>query len=193
MTGAEHVQERLLETYDLGDGAAAELVRWEETLWCGKIRFAENNTDEPDVEKLMEEFVALGEADLSPIDPEPGWDVCMSFNYLSTQRPSGVFFGFLVQSHRQPEGFDMRWLPEGQYLKVEINEATAKALESEPWTGGEAGVTAPPFQWVSDTLGPRLGFSCPDSELPIVEYYRHKEDGSIDGCFLYVPVQVKAP
>ena len=116
----------------------------------------------------------------------------MSFNYLSKERPSGVFFGFLVQSHKQPEGFDMRWLPEGQYLKVEINEQTAKALESESWTGGEAGVTAPPFQWVSESLGPRLGFSCQDSELPIVEYYRHKDDGSIDGCWLYVPVQGKA-
>ena len=156
-----HTQEKILETFDLGGGASAQLVRWEETLWCGKIRFAENSTDEPDVEKLMEEFVALGDAELSPVDPEPGWDVCMSFNYLSKERPSGVFFGFLVQSHK-------------------------------PWTGGEAGVTAPPFQWVSESLGPRLGFSCQDSELPIVEYYRHKDDGSIDGCWLYVPVQGKA-
>lgn len=182
-----HAHETVLESFDLGGGACAQLVRWEETLWCGKIRFAENNTDEPDVEKLMEEFVALGEAELSPVDPEAGWDVCMSFNYLSSERPSGVFFGFLVESHKQPEGFDMRWLPEGQYLKVEINEATAKALDSEPWTGG-----VPPFQWVSETLGPRLGFSCPDCELPIAEYYHHKEDGSIDGCFLYVPVRAKA-
>lgn len=182
-----HRHEKVLESYDLGGGASAQLVLWGETLWCGKIRFAEDNQNEPDVEKLMEEFVALGEAELSPVDPEAGWDVCMSFNYLSDQRPSGVFFGFLVPGHKQPEGFDMRWLPEGQYLKVEINEATAKALESEPWTGG-----VPPFQWVSESIGPRLGFSCADSELPIVEYYHHKEDGSIDGCWLYVPVQAKA-
>lgn len=182
-----HRHEKMLETHDLGGGALAELVGWEETLWCGKIRFAEDNTSEPDVEKLMEEFVALGEAELSPVDPEAGWDVCMSFNYLSGQRPSGVFFGFLVQSNKQPQGFDMRWLPEGQYLKVEINEQTAKALESEPWTGG-----VPPFQWVSESIGPKLGFSCADSELPIVEYYHHKEDGGIDGCWLYVPVKPKA-
>lgn len=182
-----HPHEKVLETYELGQGASAQLVQWDETLWCGKIRFAADSVNEPDVEKLMEEFVALGDAELSPIDPEPGWDVCMSFNYLSAQRPSGVFFGFLVQSHRQPEGFDMRWLPEGKYLRVEINEDTARALESEPWTGG-----VPPFQWVSESIGPRLGFSCGDSELPIVEYYRHKEDGSIEGCWLYVPVQARA-
>ena len=44
-----HTQEKILETFDLGGGASAQLVRWEETLWCGKIRFAENSTDEPDV------------------------------------------------------------------------------------------------------------------------------------------------
>lgn len=176
-----------MENYDLGGGASAQLVHWEETLWCGKIRFAEDPVNEPDVEKLMEEFVALGDAGLSPIDPEAGWDVCMSFNYLSKQRPSGVFFGFFVQSHKQPKGFDMRWLPEGHYLRVEINESTAKALESEPWTGG-----IPPFQWVSESLGPRLGFACEDSELPIVEYYHHQADGAIDGCWLYVPVRLPA-
>lgn len=182
-----HVHEQVLEKFPLGGGAYAELVRWGETLWCGKIRFAENNSDEPDVEKLMEEFVALGEAELSPVGPEAGWDVCMSFNCLSDRRPSGVFFGFLVQSHRQPEGFDMRWVPEGRYLKLEINEQTAKALESENFDG-----SVPPYQWVSETLGPRLGFTCPDSELPIVEYYHHREGGSIDGCWLYVPVHGKA-
>ncbi len=58
-----HSQEKVLKTYNLGQGASAELVQWEETLWCGKLRIAENNTDEPDIEKLMEEFVALGDAE----------------------------------------------------------------------------------------------------------------------------------
>ena len=147
------------------------------------MKYAPNCTDEPDVEKLMEEFVALGEAELSPVDPEEGWDVCLSINYLSNQRPSGVFFGFHVEGRRQPEGFDLLWLPGGRFLRVEINESTARALDSEPWTGG-----VPPYQWVSDSLGPRLGFQVQDNALPIVEYYRHNEDGSIAGCWLYVPV-----
>lgn len=180
----EHSQETVLKTFDLGGGASAQLVHWKETLWCGKLLFAPDNASEPDVEQLMRDFVALGETEASPLDPEPGWDVCMSFNYLTDRRPSGVFFGFLVTSHKQPEGFDMRWLPEGQYLRVEINESTAQALNTEPWTGG-----VPPFQWVSESLGPRLGFTVQDSDLPIVEYYRHREDGSIESCWLYVPVR----
>lgn len=183
---ALHKQETVLECFDIGNGAQAQLVAWTETLWCGKLLFAADHTSEPDVEQLMKDFVALADTEASPIDPEPGWDVCMSFNYLTDQRPSGVFFGFLVESHKQPEGFDMYWLPEGQYLRVEINEATAQALNSEPWTGG-----VPPFQWVSENLGPQLGFTCGDSQLPIVEYYRHQPTGEINGCWLYVPVSSK--
>ena len=144
-----HKQEKVLQNFQF-DGASAQLVEWTETLWCGKVKYAPNCTDEPDVEKLMEEFVALGEAELSPVDPE---------------------------------GFDLLWLPGGRFLRVEINESTAQALDSEPWTGG-----VPPYQWVSDSLGPRLGFQVQDNALPIVEYYRHNEDGSIAGCWLYVPV-----
>ena len=177
-----HKQEKVLQNFQL-DGASAQLVEWTETLWCGKVKYAPNCTDEPDVEKLMEEFVALGEAELSPVDPEEGWDVCLSINYLSNQRPSGVFFGFHVEGRRQPEGFDLLWLPGGRFLRVEINESTAQALDSEPWTGG-----VPPYQWISDSLGPRLGFQVQDNALPIVEYYRHNPDGSIAGCWLYVPV-----
>lgn len=183
--GDLHRQEKILETFDV-NGAAVQLVSWEETLWCGKILFAKDNQSEPDVEQLMQDFVALADTEASPVDPEPGWDVCMSFNYLTDQRPSGVFFGFLVRDHKQPEGFDMRWLPEGRYLRLEINEATARALDSEPWTGG-----VPPYQWVSESIGPRLGFVCGDSELPIVEYYSHQENGEINGCWLYVPVLSK--
>lgn len=181
-----HKQEKVLENFQF-NGAEAQLVEWTETLWCGKVKYAADFTGEPDVEKLMEEFVALGEAELSPIDPEPGWDVCLSLNYLSDQRPSGVFFGFLVENRRQPEGFDLLWLPGGHFLRLEISEKTAKALEAEPWTGG-----IPPFQWVSETLGPRLGFSAADNAQPVVEYYRHREDGSIEGCWLYVPVRRSA-
>ncbi len=182
---ALHSQEQVLESFQLG-GATVQLVQWTESLWCGKMLYAKDPVGEPDVEQLMRDFVALGEAELSPHDPEEGWDVCLSFNYLSDQRPSGVFFGFLVKSRSQPEGFDMVWVPAGQYLRVEINEETAKALESEPWTGG-----VPPYQWISESLGPRLGFLCGDSGLPIVEYYRHRADGEIEGCWMYVPVTGK--
>ena len=137
----------------------------------------------PYSEKLRAFLAPLVPPDSAFLDPEEGWDVCLSINYLSNQRPSGVFFGFHVEGRRQPEGFDLLWLPGGRFLRVEINESTAQALDSEPWTGG-----VPPYQWISDSLGPRLGFQVQDNALPIVEYYRHNPDGSIAGCWLYVPV-----
>ena len=33
----------------------------------------------------------------SPNSREDNWDICMSLNYLSCERPSGVMFGFLSQ------------------------------------------------------------------------------------------------
>ena len=54
-----HKQEKVLQNFQF-DGASAQLVEWTETLWCGKVKYAPNCTDEPDVEKLMEEFVAQG-------------------------------------------------------------------------------------------------------------------------------------
>lgn len=185
LDGALHGHERVLESFDF-NGAQVQLVSWEESLWCGKILFAKDNSSEPDVEQLMNDFVALGERELSPIGQEEGWNVCMSFNYLTEERPSGVFFGFRVQDSRQPEGFDLRFLPEGRYLRVEINEATARAMDDEPWTGG-----GPPYQWICEGIGPKLGFTCGDSALPVVEYYRHNEAGEISGCWLYVPVTGK--
>ena len=180
---ALHSHEKVLESFEV-NGAQASLVEWGETLWCGKTRYAADNSSEPDVEKLMEDFVALGEQELSPNGPEPGWDVCMSFNYMTDKRPSGVFFGFRVESQNQPRGFDMQFLHAGKYLRVEINEQTAKALEEEPSAG-----SVPPYQWISQVMGPKLGFDCGDSGLPVVEYYHHTADGGIDGCWLYVPAK----
>ena len=54
-----HRHETVLESYTV-NGAQADLVAWEESLWCGKQRYAADNVNEPDIEKLMEEFMALG-------------------------------------------------------------------------------------------------------------------------------------
>ena len=51
-----HRHETVLESYTV-NGAQADLVAWEESLWCGKQRYAADNVNEPDIEKLMEEFM----------------------------------------------------------------------------------------------------------------------------------------
>lgn len=45
-----HKHEKLLKAFDY-HGTMVELVEWKESVWCGKVGYAVNNIDEPDVEK----------------------------------------------------------------------------------------------------------------------------------------------
>ena len=45
-----HSHENILKAFNY-NGAKIELVDWQETIWCGKIGYAVNNTEEPDVDE----------------------------------------------------------------------------------------------------------------------------------------------
>lgn len=110
----QHPQEKVIKTYDY-NGIPVDLVEWKDTIWCGKIGYADNNTDEPDVEKIMEDFMSVSSA---PNGREDNWDVCLSLNYLSGERPSGVMFGFLAETDVQPEDYDICKIPAAEFLRV---------------------------------------------------------------------------
>ena len=52
-----HPQETIIKTY-VCKGIGVELVEWTQSLWCGKIGYAADNDGEPDVEKLMGDFMS---------------------------------------------------------------------------------------------------------------------------------------
>lgn len=178
----QHVQETILNTYRYR-GTTVDLVEWSDTLWCGKIGYADSNTEEPDVEKIMENFMSCSDL---PKGREENWDVCISVNYLSDERPSGVMFGFLVTSDDQPEQYDIFRVPAARFLRIRLCDETAEALGRAPWTGG-----IPPYHWIGEQIAPELGFTYGSDALPIIEYYGfyHPEKGSHEYCYLYVPVR----
>lgn len=182
--GTRHPQERIVETFNY-NGIPIEVVEWSATIWCGKIGYAENNTDEPNVDLILSGYMAL------PIPTmneriEPDWDVCMSVNYFSKERPNGVMFADLAGTENQPEGFDVYTLPAGQYLRLAINEDSAKALASQPFNGG-----IPPYEWVGEQLAPQFGYLYGDDRLPVFEYYGYykPEKNAHEFRYLYVPVR----
>ena len=181
----QHSQEKIIKTFDF-NGAIVDLVEWTTTIWCGKIGYAVNNTDEPDVDPIMEGFQSLMGAEIQPVRSEDDWDVCMSVNYLSTERPNGVMFGFLVDSESQPENFDVYKAPSSQYMRIRMCDDTAKALNFEPWRGG-----IPPYQWIGEQIAPQFGYTYGDDNVPIFEYYGNyqPEKGMHEFCYLYVPVR----
>jgi predicted transcriptional regulator YdeE len=179
-----HPQEKILETLDY-KGITVDVAEWRDTIWCGKIGYAANNTDEPDVDTIMSGFFALDHTAAAG-RAEPDWDICMSVNYLSPERPNGVMVGFLVDTVLQPEDFDTYKVPAARYMRIPMCGKTAKALGREPWHGG-----IPPYGWIGEQIAPALGYTYGADTLPIFEYYgyynpRRKKHKF---CYLYVPVE----
>lgn len=178
----QHPQENIVKTYDY-NGIMVDLAEWSETIWCGKARYADNNIDELNVEKIMEDFMSISAI---PNNREDHWDICMSMNYLSDERPSGVMFGFLVASDVQPASYDIYKIPAATFLRIKMCDETARALGHEPWMGG-----IPPYQWIGEQIAPELGYTYGIDILPIIEYYGYfkPEEGTHEYCYLYVPVE----
>ncbi len=112
----QHPQENIIKTYNY-NGITVDLVEWSGTIWCGKVGYADNNTDEPNVEKIMEDFMSVSTL---PNSREDNWDICMSLNYLSHERPSGVMFGFLVTTDVQPDSYDICKIPAAKFLRKNV-------------------------------------------------------------------------
>lgn len=177
-----HPQENIIKTYGF-NGITADLVEWGATIWCGKIGYADNHTDEPNVEKIMDDFMSVSAL---PNGREDHWDICMSINYLTRERLDGVMFGFLVTTDVQPDSYDIYKIPSAKFLRIKICDETARALGHEPWVGG-----IPPYQWIGEQIAPQLGYTYGSDTLPVIEYYGffNPEDGRHAYCYLYVPVR----
>ena len=99
-----------------------------------------------------------------PNSREDNWDICMSLNYLSRERPSGVVFGFLVTTVAQPDSYDFYKIPAAKFLRIRMCDETARVLGHEPWEGG-----IPPYQWIGEQIAPKLGYTYGNDTFPIVE------------------------
>lgn len=178
-----HAQEKHIKTFDV-NGISVELVRWENSVWCGKVGYATNNVDEPNVDKIADDAKIIFYNN-TPNGREENWEACISLNYLSKERPNGVMFGFWVESEEQPDSYDIIKVPAALYMKIQICNDTFMALDAEPWTGG-----IPPFEWIGERIAPKFGYTYGDDTLPIVEYYKHNPiNFNVEACYLYVPVQ----
>lgn len=177
----QHPQEIIIKTFD-HNGISVDIVKWTDTIWCGKIGYAVNNTDEPDVEIIMNSFSDFGCIN----ERENDWDVCMSINYLSSERPNGVMVGFLVQTEQQPDNFNIYKVPAAQYMRIPISDETAKALSQKMWDGG-----MPPYKWIGEQIAPKSGYKYGDDTLPIFEYYGYYNYDKNEHKFryLYVPIE----
>jgi hypothetical protein len=179
----KHPQEKILDTFDY-NGITVKLVEWTDTIWCGKIGYALNNTDEPDVDKIMGGFQAIPHG-IANGREEDSWDVCISINYRSKERPNGVMIGFLVNAEQQPNDFDIYKVLAQNFMCIRMNDETAIALGREPFRGG-----IPPYEWIGEQIAPKYGYKYADETMPVFEYYGYwnNKTNSHEFTYLYVPV-----
>jgi len=145
----EAARERVIKTVDY-KGAIVEVVEWPETIWCGKLGWATNNTDEPDVPRLMESFQAIMD---TPTNERLAldWDVALFIDHHRNDRPSGTLFGHVVGTERQPKGYDTYRMPAQIFVRMRnFGEDTAQFdLKKDflPASGYAYDSTAPDFSY----------------------------------------------
>ena len=178
----KHPQERVIDTLKYND-MPIEVIEWDDTIWCGKIGYAANNIDVPDIGSISDGFLAQ---DHNIINErlETAANTLLHFDFHSLERPSAAMFAFLVDTDNQPDGFDVRRVPAGKYMRIALVQDSAKALGVEPWNGGP-----PPEEWISERLAPQFGYK-QVFDLPVIEHYGYLNDSTGDAnAFLYVPVE----
>jgi hypothetical protein len=129
--------------------------------------YAINNTDEPDVDKIMGGFQAIPLGIVNGRE-EDNWDACI--NYLSKERPNGVMIGFLVNTEQQPNDFDIYKVLAQNFMRVRMGDETSMALGREPVRGG-----IPPYGWIREQIAPKYGYKYADDTMPVFEYYGYLE------------------
>ena len=180
-----HSQETLVETL-LYNGISVDVVRWDETIWCGSLGYADKINDDLDVGAVSDAFMALDTAAISG-RLEPNCNVLLNLHHIVQKKPAGVMFAYLVNTEEQPDGYDVFKVPAGQYMRLPLGDNNiATAIGAEPWYGGP-----PPWPWVSEYIAPRFGYVTPRfgaDDLPVIEYYIFGDDGQGHAWF-YVPVE----
>ena len=180
----KHPQETVLDAFEI-HGIPVELIHWQPFLWCGFSSCAPNDTDEPDIKGITEQYRNLPFEKMK--GKEENWDACLSFNYLSGGRPRAVAYAILTDSPEQPCACERIRLPEGVFLKISLADGTAAALRREPWHGG-----IPPYSWILDQIAPEAGYVADPGDLPIVEYYGFFDMDTFEHKYRYLYVPVNA-
>jgi hypothetical protein len=169
--------EKLVETIIYND-VVFEVVERPEILWVGKIAYASNNTDEPDIGKLLNEYRALVPVEkLELINPD--WSAAISIDYWQGEAaPCGMMFGQETYSDKQDERYDLYKIPASLFIRVQNNAEAAKFF------GRDIQGTWELFGVIKEQVMPKYGYKFNENGAQEIEYANHK-----DGIqYAYVPV-----
>ncbi len=121
-----HPLERLVETIYY-KGVKFEIVERPDVIWVGCVDYADNNTDESDINSTLKRFQELVGVSEIKEKVNPDWGAALSINY-NVEKPCGLMFANESYSKEQDERFDLFTQPGGLWLRVSCTETADQIL-----------------------------------------------------------------
>ncbi|MCL2446731.1 MAG: AraC family transcriptional regulator [Oscillospiraceae bacterium] len=117
-------------------GVECEIIERPEVVWVGCVGYASNNSDEPDIGKVLaryrEELIDVPKRELI----NPGWSASISINYGNDAQACGIMFAQETYSASQDERYDLLTQPGGLWLRVRVSEQADAAFFGRSNHGG---------------------------------------------------------
>lgn len=172
--------EPVADTIRYGD-VIFEVINLPETIFAGKVAYANDLVSEPDIGKLLNE-VRSGNLLSQVNEPaSPGWDAAVSIDYWRNGAvPRGMMFAWETVSDRQPSAIDVYKMPASMFMRVFNNENAAKMLNKSRCDIWEL------FGLMKTTVMPANGYEFCENGAQEFEYYNWN---LYKNGFAYVPVK----
>ncbi len=104
-------------------GIRFDIVKKEESIWCGALGYAADLTAEPDIEGLLARYQALISAEKREL-VSPDWSGCLSIGYWpGGDVPRGIMFMQQVAAEEQDKRYDLYKTPASLYIRVHYDSA----------------------------------------------------------------------
>ena len=105
------------------NGLYLELIEKPETIFAGKLGYAANAKDEPDIGQLLNGYRDIASKITDAVEPE--WWIGISINYGKKDALKGYMFALEAATDKQPEGVDVYRVPASLYVRLRKDDQNA--------------------------------------------------------------------
>ncbi|MCL2195641.1 MAG: hypothetical protein FWB76_06795 [Oscillospiraceae bacterium] len=188
-----HPLETLVKTLSY-KGVDFELVERPDVIWVGCVKYANNNTDEPNMDGVMERYQKLCKEAPYREKVNPDYSACLSINFSTSEKPCGMMYACEFYPDQQHKGFDLLTQPGGLWLRVRNDEKAAALCSYDgttpfnPWEYTHAYFAGEQSPLAS--AAKEHGYTQnPDVHMQI-EYHCHAEYGTPPHTnYAYIPIK----
>ena len=109
-------------------GVEFEVVERPDVIWVGSVDYAENNSDEPNIEATHKRhYTELGGVEKKDLI-NPDFTGVLSINYTRDDKPNGLMFAQETSSDKQDERYEQLTETGGLWLRVKLSAESDNAL-----------------------------------------------------------------